>query len=300
MDKNLAPIVLFAYNRLDSLEILLDSLCKNTLASESELHVFVDGPKNACDKEKVDAVKAYILSLHDGFGRVVPYFLEKNIGLANSIIKGVTLITKQYGKAIVLEDDLYCSPDFLVYMNNGLNFYEQDKRIISVCGYGLKIKRPSFYKPDVYIYGRSSSWGWGTWYNRWNTIDWEVRDWDDFKADKKAIKDFNRNGSDLFSMLKACMEGKNHSWAIRFCYAQYKQQKYSIFPFISKIENNGFGMDATNCKVSYSRFKTGQSKTSNKDILFEKELLPEKLIINECVKYHSIPMRLYSKLRNLI
>lgn len=100
----------------------------------------------------------------------------QNIGLAQSVISGVTEIINKYGKAIILEDDLILHPNFLNYMDQGLEKFKDDKRILSVYGYGLKIKKPKGYQGDVYLARRSSSWGWGTWADRWIEIDWEVRD----------------------------------------------------------------------------------------------------------------------------
>ena len=185
-------------------------------------------------------------------------------------------------------------------MNQALDFYEKDNRIISICGYGLKIKRPKNYIGDVYLSGRSSSWGWATWKDRWKQIDWEMKDWKEFSSDSRRIKAFNRNGSDMFSMLKDYMEGKNKSWAIRFCYNQFKLEKYAVCPFLSKVNNEGFGEEATNCKQKYSRFKVNMDQAGSTDFLFNPQILPNKQIEKECYHYHSIKMRIYCKIRNML
>lgn len=40
-----APIVVFAFNRLDVLKACIDSLLSNSEVSESDLIVYVDGPR---------------------------------------------------------------------------------------------------------------------------------------------------------------------------------------------------------------------------------------------------------------
>ena len=202
----LAPIVIFAFNRPEALQKLLDSLGMNSFYEESDKYIFIDGPRCEEDKAKVDEVITIARKVASNIS-ISPV----NRGLGNSIIAGVS--------TIVLEDDLICAPNFLSYMNQALDFYENDNKIISICGYGLKIKRPRGYVGDVYLLGRSSSWGWATWKDRWEQIDWDIQ------------------------------------WAIRFCYNQFKLGKYSICPFISKVDNIGFGEEATNCKQRYSRFK---------------------------------------------
>jgi len=159
---SLAPICLFTYNRLEETKNTINALKKDVLAADSVLIIFSDGSKNVGAKNKVDEVRTYLKTV-SGFNKVEIVESPINKGLGESIIAGVSKVVDQYGKAIVLEDDLSCTPNFLSYMNTNLDFYEKDSRIISVCGYGLKIKKPKHYKEDVYLYGRSSSWGWATW-----------------------------------------------------------------------------------------------------------------------------------------
>ncbi len=291
----IAPIVIFAFNRPKALLRLKESLEKNNLFATSEKIVFIDGYRNEKEKEKVDEVIRIARTITENV-----QISQVNKGLGTSIIEGISSVIRQYGKAIVLEDDLICSSNFLSFMNQALDFYQDDPRIFSVCGYGLKIDKPKNYMGDIYLSGRSSSWGWGTWKDRWEQVDWEVKDWESLSNDKKKQKAFNRNGSDMYDMLKDYMHGRNRSWAIRFCYSQFKLEKYSVCPFISKIENDGFGEDATNCKQHYSRFKADFDNTTNQTFLFPHSPEPDKKIMAACYKYHSLPIRIYSKLRNLI
>ena len=232
----LAPIVIFAFNRPSSLQRMIDSLKQNPLYDESEKFIYIDGARSEEEQDKVNEVIAIARAVTPNVS-----ISSVNKGLGKSIITGVSEVIEKYGKAIVLEDDLVFTPNFLSYMNQALDFYEKDDRIISICGYGLKIKRPKGYCGDVYLLGRSSSWGWATWRDRWSQIDWDIQDWAEFSIDRNRQKAFNKNGSDMFAMLKDYMEGRNRSWAIRFCYNQFKLGKYSICPFFSKVNNEGFG-----------------------------------------------------------
>ena len=294
-----SPICLFTYNRLKETQLTVEALKKNYLARDSRLIIFSDGAKKTDTEHKVQAVRDYLKTI-DGFNTVEIIESSTNKGLADSIISGVSEVVNKYGTAIVLEDDLVTSPNFLTYMNQCLKFYENDDRIISICGYGLKIKKPISYKADVYLYGRSSSWGWATWKDRWNPIDWEVKDWETFKKDKKAIKTFNKNGSDMYKMLKSVIEGTGSSWAIRLGYEQFKKNKYSIIPFKSLVDNIGFTEEGTNTKFRYSRFKIIKEDPEKIDFLLESEIVPNIEIEKSCYKYHSIPIRIYSRLRYVL
>ena len=297
----LAPIVVFAFNRPNALNNLLTSLKRNHLFEESKLFIFIDGCRNKNDMPQVNEVYAIARKFcNESKENRHIIISQQNRGLGTSIITGVSTIIEKYGKAIVLEDDLTCTPNFLSYINQALDYYEHDRRIFSICGYGLKIKKPIGYSSDVYLSKRSSSWGWATWKDRWEQVDWEIQDWKELVNNKKQQKALNKNGSDMYSMLKGYMEGKNHSWAIRFCYNQFKLGKYSVCPFLSKINNEGFGENATNCKQTFCRFKTEIDTTNQNIFIFDKNIMPNSQIDRECYKYHSIPIRVYCKIRETL
>ena len=272
-----APIIISVYDRLDHLKKCIESLQKNELACYSELYVISDAAYKEEHIPLIDAVRTYINGI-TGFKKVYPVFRERNMGGNQSIRLAYQNILQIYDSFISLEDDIVVSSDFLQYMNTALEFYKNDERIFSICGFKAPFLLPKDYKGDVYFYPCNSPWGIATWKDRWEQVDWEIQDWKELVNNKKQQKAFNKNGSDMYSMLKGYMEGKNHSWAIRFCYNQFKLGKYSVCPFLSKINNEGFGENATNCK----------------------QTLPNSQIDRECYKYHSIPIRVYCKIRETL
>lgn len=294
----LAPIIIFAFNRLDALKNTVASLLKNEEAKDSELFVFVDGPRinKDCEAEKIKAVQDYVKTIC-GFKRIEYSFSNENKGLGHSIIAGVTEIINRYGKAIVLEDDLIVSSNFLFFMNLGLGVYEKEQRVFSICGYTNKVKVPKDYHQDVYFCTRCSSWGWGTWKDRWNTVDWQLNDWNAVRANRWK---FNKwGGSDCYKMLRGWHDGKNQSWAIRFCYSQFLQDKHSLFPIISKVNNNGFDGQGTNCK-KYSRFRCDFDETGKKDFIFPIQTEINTALWRSAMSYHTIAKRLWSKIMYMI
>lgn len=294
-----APIVVFGFNRPDALRNTIASLLKNKEAKYSDLYVFVDGPRKEKVGEvlKVEEVRDIVKNI-TGFKSLHYSFSEVNKGLANSIIEGVGQVVCQYGKVIVLEDDLVLMPNFLNFMNQGLYYYENKQQVMSVCGHSCKVTPPKDYPCDAYFFTRSSSWGWGTWKDRWLTVDWELNDWNAVVSNKKKF--IKSEGSDVFKMLNDWKHGRNNSWAIRFCYAQFVQKKLSVFPTKSLVDNEGFAGDGTNCKT-YSRFKfeLNDSKTTEQFRLpTEVKLL--KGFQKQILWYHSIPLRIWSRVMYLI
>jgi len=234
---DLAPIIIFTYRR--KIHKTIDTLCTNTLAIHSDLYIFSDGNKNEADLEDVKEVRQYLQTI-EGFKSINIIEATENKGLANSIIDGVSSVVSKYGKVIVLEDDLIVSSDFLDYMNDALKYYENDKRIWTISGYGPNLPCLKDYTDDLYLSLRGSSWGWATWQNRWTKVDWEVKDFNTFKQDKYLKDKFNLAGNDMFKMLELQMLGIIDSWAIRHFYNQFKHVGYTIYPKKSKIINDGF------------------------------------------------------------
>jgi hypothetical protein len=291
-----SPIIIFAFNRLEPLKACVAALQKNSEAAESDLIVFVDGARENKDREseKVEAVKDFVKSIA-GFKSLVFHFSEKNKKLGPSIIAGVTEIIHQYGRAIIVEDDLIVGKNFLSFMNQGLNRYENCQDVFSVCGYTNMVKIPKNFSYDAYFCVRSSSWGWATWKDRWDSVDWELKDW---RTVEKMAKGFNRwGGSDCWKMLRDWHDGKNMSWAIRFCYSQFIQNKLTLFPIISHVDNEGFDGEGTNCK-KWSRFKFSFDMTDNKKFSMPSDVVQIESITKSVLSYHSIPIRIYSRLMN--
>ena len=298
MEKQLAPLLIFTYNRLDTLEQVFKYLKNNSLCKETELFVFSDFARQEKDIEAVNRVRKYLRTVN-GFKSITIIERQENYGLAKNIIEGVTEIINKYGKVIVLEDDLITSPNFLVYMNQALNFYENSNNIFAISGYTGKLPSLSQLENDVYLSYRPSSWGWGTWKDQWENIDWDVVDFDEFIKDRKQVKKFNRGGIDMARMLRHCMEGENHSWAIRWSYAMSKQDKYCIYPKVSKIQNIGFGKGATNC-TGIDIYQTTLDTSNQMDFKFEKDIQIDKQLTKEFRYVFSYTNKLFKRINNYI
>lgn len=303
MDKmsnmKLAPLVLFTYKRLDTLKSTIEALEKNYLASQSDLYIFSDAAKTDNDIDDVCNVRKFIKEVK-GFKTVTIYEATTNKGLANSIINGVNQIFKIHETVIVLEDDLVSSANFLNFMNEALEFYNAKKEVFSVAGFSIPIKKYS-QTEDVYFTLRSSSWGWATWKDRWSEIDWEVKDYNEFKNKKEYRKAFNAMGSDMANMLDRQMAGKINSWAIRWCYHQFKNDLYSVHPLVSKIQNVGFNSpDASNTKEKFNRYKTILDNGEKENFQFTNDISLKPKLISQFIKPFSIVTRIKYKLLHLL
>jgi len=239
-----APIVLFTYNRLWHTRQTVDALLKNVEAVDSELIVFSDGAKDDASQIKVDEVRQYLRTI-EGFNFVCIIEREENLGLAQNIITGVTKVVTEYGSVIVLEDDLVTSPYFLKYMNDALNLYENDDRVISVHGYNYPIEEPL---PEAFFIQGSDCLGWGTWKRGWDLFEPDGSKLLNRLEHKSMLKRFDLFGGYNFSgMLRAQIAGKNQSWAVRWYASALLADKLTLYPGKTLVQHIGSDGSGTHC-----------------------------------------------------
>jgi GT2 family glycosyltransferase len=162
-----APVALFAYRRPEHLRVTVESLRANPEARDTHLTVFCDAARTAEQEDAVAAVRAYADTI-TGFASVTVVKRESNLGLARSIIDGVTRLTEAHGRVIVVEDDLLLSPHFLRYMNDAMALYEGDAQVASIHGYCYPVAEPL---PETFFLRGADCWGWGTWHRAWSRFE---------------------------------------------------------------------------------------------------------------------------------
>lgn len=249
MNKELAPIILFVFNRPKHTLQTLETLSNNELANESKLYIYADGAKTdagEADKQKIAEVRN-IIRKQQWCKEVEIIESEKNKGLAPSVIAGVSEVLNEHGKVIVLEDDLLTGKFFLKYMNEALSRYEQDERIMQIAGYSFPIKNAKLEHKSFFI-PLTTTWGWGTWQRAWENIDFECTDYHLLKTDKKLAKKFNLDGAYNYKkMFLQQMEDKKgiSSWGIRYYWSIFKQNGLVLYPDYTLVKNIGWDGSGT-------------------------------------------------------
>lgn len=283
MDMNLAPIVLFVYNRPLHTLRTLNALKDNHLSTESELYIYADGPKTNANAEQLKAIEEVRAIIHKQkwCGTVTFIESDSNKGLALSVKTGVTEVLEKYGRVIVMEDDLETSPAFLTYMNKALDFYKDMPAVFSISGYNYPSERmqiPVDYHYDTYISLRNASWGWATWKDRWQKIDWSVSSYSLIKNNVHIKQALNRMGDDEFELLEGQQTGKLNIWSIQFTVAHFVHHAVAIYPIHSYVNNIGNDGSGQNCGVTSTL--TNHSLSLNTSPTFVDVLYEDKRIIN--------------------
>lgn len=250
-----APIAFFAYKRLWHTQQAIASLQNNSLAKVSDLYIYSDGPKDLESATEVAALRAWLPSI-EGFKKVEIIEHPHNLGLARSIISGVSECLERFGKVIVVEDDLIVAPHFLSYMNEALELYQEDELVVSIHGYALPIKEPL---PPTYFLKGTDCWGWATWKRAWEVFEKDGAKLLAKLKEQGRLKEFDYNGTQKFSqMLEDQIAGKNNSWAIRWHASAFLHDMLTLFPAKSLVCNIGFDGSGEHCG-SHDLLKTDLS-----------------------------------------
>ena len=236
-------IAIFAFNRPDLLQRTLTALADNDLADKASVTFFCDGPRHEKDEPGTRAVRE-LAKTAQGFVSVEVVERPKNMGCAASIIDGLTEMFRLHEQLIVIEDDIVTSPYTLRFLSEGLARYADNEKVFNIAAWTpphIIRHLPDGYPYDVYAIPRFNCWGWASWRDRFQDIDWTVKDYRTFKNSPQLRKAFNAGGDDLSSMLDDQMQGKIDTWDIRADYARFKKNMLGINPVCSYTLNIGMG-----------------------------------------------------------
>jgi GT2 family glycosyltransferase len=229
-----APIALFVYNRPQHTERTIKFLKQNQLASESRLFIFSDGFKSAEDEVKVLEVRELLKNI-DGFKSVEVVERKENMGLANSVIAGVSRLVKDYKQVIVMEDDLITSPYTLTYFNEALDRYRNEDQVMHIGAYMYPLKENNI--PESFFYRAATSWGWATWDRAWQHFEPNIDTlMSQFDAKKRSAFSIEHK-MNFWKQMQDFKAGKNNSWAIRWYASIFLKGGLTLNPakFLDKI-----------------------------------------------------------------
>jgi hypothetical protein len=241
-----APIAIFVYNRPEHARRTLEKLLECKQASTSQIYIFSDGAKPG-DEAKVDQVRAYIKSVAKNKNIIIDE-RPKNLGLAKSILAGVSRVFESHEKIIVLEDDMLVGKHFLEYENEALEKYKSTSEILIVSGYAYAIGNK---RSKAYLLPTSSNQAWGTWKTKWQEINFSNADtsglnkwWTRFKFNEFGAIDYTTR------LLENQQTQSSNSWAILLKWHMFTHSKLTLFPPFNLVENIGWDGTGTNCVES--------------------------------------------------
>lgn len=250
-----APVALFVYNRPEHTRRTLEALARNRLAGATTLYVFSDGPKpdaTPADRDRIAAVRAVVCSR--SWTRELSLIESPvNRGLADAIVAGVGYVLAQHGRVIVLEDDIVTSPGFLPFMNEALDLYADEPRVMHISGYMYPL---ALRQRSTVFLRVLSCWGWATWDRAWRHYRSDVQTHLDQLDTPARIRKFNVEGhADFHRQLLDNRAGRIRSWAVRWYASWLARDGLSLFPTQSLTRNIGHDGSGVHCGPN-QRFDT--------------------------------------------
>jgi len=290
-----APIALFAHVRPDHLRQTVEALLRNPESAGSDLIVFCDASRTQDKILAVQATREYAESIL-GFRSVTVHHRSENFGLAKSITTGVSQVLERYDRVIVLEDDIVTSPFFLSYMNDALDRYVEDDRVISIHGYVLPVQEQL---PEAFFLRGADCWGWATWRRGWKLFNPDGQFLLDELKRKKLVYSFDFEGAYRFSkMLEDQIAGNNDSWAVRWHASAFLANKLTLYPGRSLVYNSGNDGTGTHCGTTEALDVELSTTPIRIDEVIVEESVAAKKIMIEFFRKIRPPLR--SKLARLL
>lgn len=241
-------ICIFAFKREASLERLVTYLKENDHCDRYHLKVFCDGPRSAAEELATGRVVDYAKKIN-GFASVTVTASDTNMGLASSIRTGVTKTLQKHEAAIILEDDLVVSKNFLAYLKRSLLDTRHDASIVNVSAHSFRF--PTWVTGEgrpLFLHKRTSSWGWAIWKEDWERIDFSRYDDKGIGFHILMACRLFLTAPDLPLMYLATIYGNTDSWAVKFVAEQQRLKVLTQFPVFAHSSNRGFDEHATHCE----------------------------------------------------
>ena len=244
-----APVLIPTLNRYEHFLRCVESLSKCTHADKTDLYIALDYPANDLHWEGYNKIKEYLNEI-SGFKSLNIIQRDKNFGAIQNFRNAREQIFQTCDRIILSEDDNEFSPNFLDYINKGLDKFENDPRVIAICGFSYPIEIPKNYNYNHYFSKAFSAWGYGIWKSKYNDIDWSINNIKKFLKNPFNIWKIKYVPYDLlFGLFHIIKTGKITGDRI-FAFNNFIHNTYSVFPTISKVKNCGHDGSGIHCNVS--------------------------------------------------
>ena len=263
------PVLLLGYNRPHQMRGLIQSLA--TLKPELILFA-VDGPRSDRPND-ADLVRQTqeLASEITWDSEIRTRFRKSNLGLRRAVVDAVTWANDEYGRVIVLEDDVRAGPQLLDFLNQNLIIHQENPKIAHINGYNLVPKEHLTHANNasrLSIY--PESYAWATWDRAWQKYDDNLT-W----AKNASVKDIKKICGSTIGALHwkqnfgdAAAE-RIDTWAYRWLASMWEQNWLMVSPNRNISTYEGWiGGTHTNLRPSHSNQDLGNLQLYSTNLSF--------------------------------
>ena len=242
-----APVLIPTLCRHEHLKRCLESLENCSGADKTDVYIGLDFPPSEKYVEGWKKLDAYLheKELRHGFKSLTVHRREQNCGIGhpNDNLSQLVKFVRQFSEVYIMtEDDNEFSPNFLEYINWGLNTYNDDDSIFAICG--CKNLETSDIKNNVYKLNTIfNAWGYGSWFTKRDKMT------NLFNVDKLKPMLTNSKWTDAFTpkvlKLSALLVqlSKNSFYGDFIISLLPDNEKWCVFPRTNMVRN--WGWDGT-------------------------------------------------------
>ncbi len=241
-------VAICIYNRPELTRRVLETI-RNV--RPARLLVIGDGPNpdRVDDAARVAACRQ-LLETVDWDCDVETCYARQNMGCRLRMGTGLTWAFSRAQRLIILEDDCLPNVDFFPFMNQMLDRYADDPRVMMVSGNNFlpAAMRSSLAEQASYRFSRwTHIWGWASWRRAWEKFDDRIRCWPSVR-ETGFLKEWTDSAVErdhwkgVFDRLH---QGQIDTWDFSWMYACWINHGLTIQPCVNLVSNIGFGSDAT-------------------------------------------------------
>ncbi len=260
-----APVIIPTLCRFEHLRRCLKSLSECTWANETNVYISLDYSINDACKEGYHKINDYLNDIGKyGFKNLIFIKQKTNLGAYGNTEFLINLVNEKYDRWIFSEDDNIFSPNFLMFVDKGLELFEKDDSIFAICGYShpyqIKTSDNNYFMQNVDF----SAWGVGIWRDQYLNYKEEV-----------SRNFFSKKMSKISSYYKLYRQGLNRlEGAIHLMRSinivPFMDNNISVYmplagmnvvmPKLSTVRNEGWDGSGINCKTSDVRLRNMHNK----------------------------------------
>ena len=247
-----APVLITTVIRYLHFRECIESLAKCVWAEHTDVFVAVDYPPSEKYWEGYNLIKGYLSTCGNlGFNSLNIVYRETNYfyterGNIDSLRDEVF---ETYDRCIVSEDDNIFSPNFLVFINKGLEMYKDDATVLAIDGYRhfypIKYDHNTIFRQNVNF----SAWGYGCWREKWIKYVYPIsQSYFRSKLSIRSILKIHRNGNaHTLCYINECYKDfvDRSDWTIGVMMAL--EGLDVVMPCISLVRNMGWDGTGLNC-----------------------------------------------------
>lgn len=237
-----APVIIPTLCRFEHFKRCIDSLSRCTGAEYTDVYIGLDYPVKDSHWEGYQKICDYVEQLK-GFNHLYVLKRTYNYGAIVNVRDLLAQVKKHYDRYILSEDDNEFSPNFLEYMNAGLEKYKDDPDVLRICGCNMSWYAD--FEECMKTYGYNAypamdfcAWGIGRWFSKVTPIPFTKESvLNSFSLTRKTIRYGYCSAIDRF-----LHHLHKDSQFPDICFRLYCvfNHKYCIFPRVSKVKNWGF------------------------------------------------------------